>query len=67
MLAAIGVSACAGPSTTDPGLCLGQRADVARLRAALEAHADTPDAVGEAATDVVIGFEAGCGSPRPIK
>lgn len=61
MLAAIGVSACAGPSATDPGLCLGQRADVARLRAALEAHADTPDAVGEAATDVVIGFEAGCG------
>ncbi|UFS67763.1 hypothetical protein LO749_16865 [Paracoccus denitrificans] len=61
MLVAIGVSACAGPSATDAGLCLAQRADVARLMAALEAHSDTPDAVGDAATDVVIGFESGCG------
>lgn len=33
---------------------------VANLRTALEAHPETPAPVGEAATDVVIGFEGGC-------
>ena len=60
LMALIGVSACAGQSATDAGVCIGQRADIAKLRAALEAYEETPDAVGDAAVDVVIGFEAGC-------
>ena len=62
LMALIGVSACAGQSATDAGVCIGQRADIAKLRAALDAHPETPSAVGEAAVDVVIGQEAGCGS-----
>ena len=30
------------------------------LRAGLEGHPETPDAVGEPATDAVLGHEAGC-------
>lgn len=60
LLAVLGVTACVKPAS-DAGMCLGQREDIARLRAALEANPDTPDAVGEAATNVVIGHEAGCG------
>lgn len=61
MLAAVlGLTACA-PAANDAGICAGLSATTAELRAALEAHPETPDAVGEAGTDVVIGLEAGCG------
>lgn len=60
LLAVIGVSACNGPDATDAGICFAQGADVAALRLALETHPETPDAVGEAGTNVVIGFEAAC-------
>ena len=59
----IGATGCATQSPNDTGICIGQRSDIARLRAALEAHPETPDAVGEAATDTVIGHEAACPHP----
>lgn len=46
---------------SEPGLCIGLRNDVAALRTALLDNPETPDAVGEAGTEVVIGFQAGCG------
>ncbi len=46
--------------TSEPGLCAGLRAPVDALERALLAHPSTPDPVGEAGTDVVIGFNAGC-------
>jgi hypothetical protein len=58
MLAVGGMTACTKPA--DEGLCRGLREPVAQLRAALEAHPETSDAVGEAGADTVIGFEAGC-------
>jgi hypothetical protein len=60
LVLAIGVSGCTGQGATDAGICIGLGRDIARLRTALETHPETPDAVGEAATDVVIGHEAGC-------
>ncbi len=61
LLAALaGMSGCAAPATTDAGLCLGLGRDVAALRRALTDHPQTAAPVGEAATDVVIGFEAAC-------
>ncbi|MBB95566.1 MAG: hypothetical protein CML68_13375 [Rhodobacteraceae bacterium] len=61
VLAFLGLSACAAP--IDQGaLCGALRGPVTALRGALEAHeAETPEAVGEAATDAVIIAEAGCG------
>ena len=56
---ALGMTGC-GMTATDEGMCIAQRADMERLRAALLAHPETPDAVGEAGADVVIGFRAGC-------
>jgi hypothetical protein len=61
LTAALGVSACAVTADTS-GICQGLVLPVASLRLALEAHDATPAAVGEAATDVVLGFEAGCRS-----
>ena len=55
-----GMGACSAPAV-DSGLCRGLARPVADLRAALEAHPETPVAVGEAGADVVIGVEAGCG------
>lgn len=43
-----------------PGLCAGLRAPINALEAALLAHPETHDAAGEAGTDAVIGFKAGC-------
>lgn len=43
-------------------MCTPLRPYVVQLRASLEAHPETPDAVGEAGADVVIGFESGCPS-----
>ena len=61
LMAVLGLSACATPVSTS-GLCAGLTPPVAALRAALTAYADqTPDPVGEAGTDVVLGFEGGCG------
>lgn len=59
LVAAIGMTGCVG-TASDAGLCLGLRSDVAALRQALLAHPETPAPVGEAGTDVVIGFQAGC-------
>ncbi|GHE88373.1 hypothetical protein GCM10016455_05630 [Aliiroseovarius zhejiangensis] len=55
----IGVTGCA-TRASEPGLCAGLRPHVAALSDALAAHPNTPDPVGEAGTDVVIGFGAGC-------
>lgn len=60
LMAAIGLTACNQP-VSDAGICAGMKRPVAALRGALVAHgADTPDAVGEAGADVVLGLEAGC-------
>ena len=53
------VSGCAS-GTSEAGLCAGLRAPVDALEAAMLADSQTPDPVGEAGTDVVIGFNAGC-------
>ena len=47
-------------SVSDSALCAGLDRPVSDLRLGLEAHPETPQAVGEAGTDVVLGFEAGC-------
>lgn len=60
LVALLGATGCVTPAT-DAGLCLGLKADVADLRRALESHPETPDPVGEAGAEVVIGFEGGCG------
>jgi hypothetical protein len=59
LVALAGLTGCVKP-ISDTGVCLGLARDVAALRAALVRHPETPDAVGEAGTDVVIGFGAGC-------
>lgn len=57
---ALGLTACVAPvSTTGLSARLGR--SVAALRGALTAYApQTPGSVGEAGTDAVLGFEAGC-------
>lgn len=59
ILSVIGLTGCAERATTS-GLCIGLRPSVADLRSALLDNPQTPEAVGEAGTDVVIGFNAGC-------
>jgi hypothetical protein len=52
-LALIGATACAAP-TTDSAICMATRNDTPALFEALKAHPETPDAVGEPATSIVI-------------
>ena len=59
LVALIGLTGCVKPAT-DAGLCLAQRGDMARLAAGLRAHPETPDAVGEPATDLVVGYRGAC-------
>ena len=54
----LGLSACAPVS--DSAICAGLGRPIADLRAGLERHPETPQAVGEPATDVVLGFEGAC-------
>ena len=54
-----GTTGCSAPAV-DSGLCRALARPVQELRAALEGHPKTPEAVGEAGADVVIGIEAGC-------
>lgn len=56
-----GLTACVRPAP-DSAVCAGLNRPVSELRRGLEAHPETPQAVGEAGTDVVLGFEAGCRS-----
>lgn len=56
---ALGTTGCVRP-VSDSAVCAGLAVPVSDLRRGLEAHPDTPQAVGEAGTDVVLGFEAGC-------
>lgn len=59
-MVALGLTGC-GETVSGIGVCGGLERPVAGLRSALEGNAaETPEAVGEAATDVVLGFEAGC-------
>ncbi len=58
-MALLGVTGCVG-ATSEAGLCAGLRAPVDALEAAMLADSRTPDPVGEAGADVVIGFNAGC-------
>lgn len=57
--AVLGMTGCVA-GTSEPGLCAGLRAPVDALERTLLAHPQTPDPVGEAGADVVIGFNAGC-------
>lgn len=58
-LAVIGLSGCA--ATSDAAFCGPDFTQAVQgLRAGLEQYPDTPDAVGEPGTDVVLGHEAGC-------
>ena len=59
LAAAIGLTGCAVP-VSDSAICAGLGNHVSDLRRGLEGHPETPDAVGEPATNVVLGFEAGC-------
>jgi hypothetical protein len=57
-----GFAACA-PQTrivASDAVCAPLAPYVANLRRQLLAHPETPDAVGNAGADVVIGFEAAC-------
>ena len=59
-MAAVGLTACMAP-VPDGAFCGPVFSDlVAKQRAALEAHSETPEAVGVSATNVVLGHEAGC-------
>jgi hypothetical protein len=60
LMAALGLTACAKPAPIDSGVCAGLKRPVADLRSALMANPQTPQAVGEAGTDTVLGYEAGC-------
>jgi len=60
MMIGTGGSMCTGPSATTDGLCTALKRDVQRLSDALATHPETPRPVGEAGTDVVIGFQGGC-------
>lgn len=62
VVATLGMTGCVETRTSGSGLCAGLTAPVDALEAALLAHPETPDAVGEAGTDAVIGFNAGCRS-----
>lgn len=61
VLICLGLSACSAP-TSDAAFCTSPefKGAVGDLREGLEAHPETPQAVGEAGTDVVLGYEAGC-------
>jgi hypothetical protein len=59
LMAALGLTGCAMP-VTERGICIGLGPHVAELRSGLEAHPETPEAVGEAGTTVVLGFEGAC-------
>jgi hypothetical protein len=59
LLALTGASGCVTVASPD-AVCEGLRSPVASLEHALLAHPETPDPVGEAGTDVVIGYDAGC-------
>lgn len=60
-LALAGMTACAPiPASVEAGLCIGLGPHVSALERALLAHPETPQPVGEAGTDVVIGYDAGC-------
>lgn len=59
VLSCLGLSGCG--ATSDAAFCGEDYTTViAELRGGLEAHPETPDAVGEPATDAVLGHEAGC-------
>jgi hypothetical protein len=61
LLAGLGMTACAPiPTGSLDGFCAANARAVAALEAGLLAHPETPDAVGEPGTDVVIGYGAGC-------
>ena len=62
IVALIGVTGCVKPEPeSEPAVCRGLERHVAKLSDALAAHPETHNDVGEPATDVVIGFGAGCG------
>ena len=57
----IGLSACAATVPVSEGaLCSRLAGPLAKLSDGLAAHPETPPAVGEAGTDVVIVGQAGC-------
>lgn len=55
----LGLTGCVEP-VSEPAICAGLNAPVTELRAALIANPQTPEPVGEAGTDVVLGYNAGC-------
>ena len=59
LISVIGLTGCS-TNVSDSAICAGLNRPVSDLRNALESHPDTPEPVGEAGTDVVLGFEAGC-------
>ena len=60
----LGMIACSPvPSVETGALCSGLQRDVRLLRLGLEQHPSTPVAVGEPATNVTLGLEAGCAYP----
>lgn len=61
LTAVAGLTGCAAP-VSDNSVCAGLARPVAELRGALMAHPETPKAVGESGTRVVVLSEAGCGA-----
>lgn len=63
LTAAAGLTGCATPAN-DSAICAGLARPIAALRGALLAHPETPQAVGESGTRVVVLTEAGCTGAR---
>ena len=64
MALATGMTACSVTApVSDSALCSRLAGPLAKLSDGLASHPETPDAVGEAATDVVIVGQSGCASP----
>ena len=60
-VALLGLTGCLTTPTSGDGLCDALRPYEARARAAMLEHAaEVPDEVGEAVTDLLIGYRAGC-------
>ena len=58
LVALLGLTACA--PTTISGVCEASRRDRERLAAALKENPATPNVVGEAGVDLIVGLRAVC-------
>ena len=62
LVATTGLSGCFATGTSEGVVCSRLSGPVQELSDALAGHPGTPEAVGEAGTEVVIIAQSGCGS-----